>query len=146
MAQNNFDNFKSDIDRLVERLLDNIAMAMLSYIDSSDVIPIDTHNLKDSTGIGVYRNGVLKKLLMPRRAQEARIIGGIAVWGEDMIDQYLEAGVSRYNNGNYIVLMSAMPYAEEVDTSENRYGYFTDILTYKFEEIVDEITRLYGRN
>ena len=23
---------------------------MIAYIDSSDIIPIDTHNLKDSTG------------------------------------------------------------------------------------------------
>jgi len=144
MAQNNFDNFKNDIDLLVERILFNTADAMIAYIDSSDIIPIDTHNLKDSTGVGVYRNGVLRKFTMPRRAQEARIIGGVAMWGEDMIDQLLNAGVSRYSIGDHIVLMSTMPYAEDVNEGYYNAGFFTDVLSTELELTLDEIVKQYG--
>ncbi len=144
MAQNDFDNFKSDIDLMVEDILYKTADAMIAYIDSSDIIPIDTHNLKDSTGVGVYRNGVLKKFTMPRRAEEAKIIDGIAMWGEDMIDQLLDAGVSRYGVGDNIVLMSTMPYAEEVDEGYFNAGFFTDVLSTELEVILDTIVKQYG--
>lgn len=144
MALSDFDNFKSDIDLMVEDILYKTADAMIAYIDSSDVIPIDTHNLKDSTGVGVYRNGVLKKFTMPRRAEEAKIIDGIAMWGEDMIDQLLDAGVSRYGIGDHIVLMSTMPYAEEVNEGYLNAGFFTDVLSTELEVILDTIVKQYG--
>ena len=144
MAQSDFDNFKSDIDLMVEDILYKTADAMIAYIDSSDIIPIDTHNLKDSTGVGVYRNGVLKKFTMPRRAEEAKIIGGIAMWGEDMIDQLLDAGVSRYGIGNHIVLMTTMPYGTEVDEGYFNAGFFTDVLSTELEVILDTIVKQYG--
>ena len=144
MARNDFDNFKSDVDLMVEDILYKTADAMIAYIDSSDIIPIDTHNLKDSTGVGVYRNGVLKKFTMPRRAEEAKIIGGIAMWGEDMIDQLLDAGVSRYGIGDHIVLMATMPYAEEVDEGYFNAGFFTDVLSTELEVILDTIVKQYG--
>lgn len=144
MALNDFDNFKSDIDLMVEDILYKTADAMIAYIDSSDIIPIDTHNLKDSTGVGVYRNGVLKKFTMPRRAEEAKIIGGIAMWGEDMIDQLLDAGVSRYGIGDHIVLMSTMPYAEDVNEGYFNAGFFTDVLSTELEVILDTIVKQYG--
>lgn len=144
MALNDFDNFKSDIDLMVEDILYKTADAMIAYIDSSDIIPIDTHNLKDSTGVGVYRNGVLKKFTMPRRAEEAKIIGGIAMWGEDMIDQLLDAGVSRYGIGDHIVLMSTMPYAEDVNEGYLNAGFFTDVLSTELEVILDTIVKQYG--
>lgn len=144
MALNNFDNFKTDIDLIVEDILYKTADAMIAYIDSSDIIPIDTHNLKDSTGVGVYRNGVLKKFTMPRRAEEAKIIDGVAMWGEDMIDQLLDAGVSRYGIGDHIVLMSTMPYAEEVNEGYFNAGFFTDVLSTELNVILDTIVKQYG--
>ena len=144
MAQNDFDNFKSDIDSLVEKILFETADAMIAYIDSSDIIPIDTHNLKDSTGVGVYRNGVLRKFTMSRKAQEARIINGVAIWGEDMIDQLLDAGVSRYGIGDHIVLMSTMPYAEDVDEGYMNAGFFTDVLSTELELTLDAIVKQYA--
>ena len=144
MARSDFDNFKSDIDLMVEDILYKTADAMIAYIDSSDIIPIDTHNLKDSTGVGVYRNGVLKKFVMPRKAEEPRIINWVAIWGEDMIDQLLDAGVSRYGNGDHIVLMSAMPYAIEVDEGYFNAGFFTDVLSTELEVILDTIVKQYG--
>lgn len=144
MARNDFDNFKSDIDLMVEDILYKTADAMIAYIDSSDIIPIDTHNLKDSTGVGVYRNGVLKKFTMPKKAEEAKMWYGVAMWGEDMIDQLLDAGVSRYGIGDHIVLMSAMPYAIEVNEGYFNAGFFTDVLSTELEVILDTIVKQYG--
>lgn len=144
MARNDFDNFKSDVDLMVEDILYKTADAMIAYIDSSDIIPIDTHNLKDSTGVGVYRNGVLKKFTMPKKAEEAKMWYGVAMWGEDMIDQLLDAGVSRYGIGDHIVLMSTMPYAIEVDEGYFNEGFFTDVLSTELEVILDTIVKQYG--
>lgn len=144
MAQRDFDNFKADVDALVEQILFDTAEAVLAYINSSDIIPIDTHNLKDSTGVGVYRNGVLRQFTMSRKAEGARIINGIAFWGEDMIGQLLNAGMTRFGNGDYIVMMSTMPYAEDVDDSSKYKGFLTDFLTDEFIGILDEIIAKYG--
>ena len=144
MAQNDFDNFKADVDSLVEKILFETADAMIAYIDSSDIIPIDTHNLKDSTGVGVYRNGALRKFTMPRRAQEAKIWRVVAMWGEDMIDQLLDAGMTRYGSGDHIVLMSTMPYAIEVDEGYFNAGFFTDVLSTELEVILNTIVKQYG--
>lgn len=143
MATKSFSNFKADVDKLTEEILYETAEAVVSYIDSSDIIPIQTHNLKDSTGVGVYRNGVLKRFVMPRRAEVARIVDGVAVWGEDIIGLMLEAGINRYSQGDYIVIMSAMPYADAVDKSYRNSGFFTDILSTELEVQLHEIVKLY---
>lgn len=145
MANRNFDNFEEDIDLLTEQVLYDVAEALLRYIEDSNVIPIDTHNLKDSTGIGVYRKGVLKKFLMPRKAQVPKIINGATVWGEDMINQMLDSGVRKYSDGDYIVLMSTMPYAEDVDKSSKHQGFFSEYLAGELEDTLDSIVRTYGR-
>lgn len=144
MAQRDFDNFKADVDALAEQILFDTAEAVLAYINSSDIIPIDTHNLKDSTGVGVYRNGVLRQFTMSRRAERARIINDVPIWGEDMIEQLLNTGMTKYSNGDYIVMMSTMPYAEDVDDSSKYKGFFTDLLTDEFIGILDEIIAKYG--
>lgn len=145
MAQIDFREFHKDIDMLTENILVDTAEAMIRYIESSDVIPVDTHNLKDSAGVGVYRSGTLKKFVMPRKAEEPRIINWVAIWGEDMIDHVLNTGMSNYGNGDHIVLFTSMPYAEEVDSSGRNSGFFTDMLSTEFELILDEIVKLYGR-
>lgn len=145
MAQIYFREFHKDIDMLTENILVDTAEAMIRYIESSDVIPVDTHNLKDSAGVGVYRSGTLKKFVMPRKAEEPRIINWVAIWGEDMIDHVLNTGMSNYGNGDHIVLFVAMPYAEDVDSGFRNSGFFTDMLSTEFELILDEIVKLYGR-
>lgn len=143
MAQKDFNDFKSDVGFLVEQLLISTADAMLKYIESSDIIPVDTHNLKDSTGIGVYQDGILKKFSMPRKANVPRNVNGVAIWGEDMIDQLLDTGISKYGNGDYIVLFSSMPYAEDVDDTGRNAGFF-DVLSTEFELILQEVVKRYG--
>lgn len=147
MAQrkyNSFNNFALDVRVLAEQILFDTAEAMIKYIDSSDIVPVDTHNLKDSTGVGVYQDGSLRRFMMSRRAQVQKEVGGAKVWGTDMLIGLLEAGTSRYSIGDHIVLFAAMPYAEDVDAGYRNYGFFTDVLSTEFELILDEVVRKYG--
>lgn len=123
-----FKHFEMDVNVLVEQMLFDVAESFISYIESTDVIPIETHNLKDSTGIGVYQNSVLKQFYISPKAKAANN----GMWGSNLIQMALDAGVDKYSKGNYIVLFSAMPYAEEVDDGYRNRGFFTDVLTEEF--------------
>lgn len=123
-----FKHFEMDVNVLVEQMLFDVAESFISYIESTDVIPIETHNLKDSTGIGVYQNSVLKQFYISPKAK----VANNGMWGSNLIQMALDAGVDKYDKGNYIVLFSAMPYAEEVDDGYRNRGFFTDVLTEEF--------------
>lgn len=123
-----FKHFEMDVNVLVEQMLFDIAESFISYIESTDVIPIETHNLKDSTGIGVYQNSVLKQFYISPKAK----VANNGMWGSNLIQMALDAGMDKYSKGNYIVLFSAMPYAEEVDDGYRNRGFFTDVLTEEF--------------
>lgn len=123
-----FKHFEMDVNVLVEEMLFDVANSVISYIESSDIIPIETHNLKDSTGLGVYQNSVLKQFYISPKAK----VANKGIWGSNIIQMALDAGRDRYSNGSYIVLFSAMPYAEEVDDGYINRGFFTDALTTQF--------------
>ncbi len=123
-----FKHFEMDVNVLVEEMLFDVANSVISYIESSDIIPIETHNLKDSTGVGVYQNSVLKQFYISPKAK----VANKGIWGSNIIQMALDAGRDRYSNGSYIVLFSAMPYAEEVDDGYINRGFFTDALTTQF--------------
>ena len=147
MAQSrhgSFDDFTLDVRVFAEQILFDTAEAMVNYIDSSDIIPVDTHNLKDSTGVGVYQDGAIRRFIMSRRAEVQKNIGGANVWGTDVLIGLLEAGVSRYGIGDHIVLFSAMPYAIEVDEGYFNAGFFTDVLSTELEVILHEVVKRYG--
>ena len=118
-----FKHFEMDVNVLVEQMLFDVANSVISYIESSDVIPIKTHNLKDSTGVGVYQNSVLKQFYISPKAE----VANKGIWGSNIIQMALDAGRDRYSNGSYIVLFSAMPYAEEVDEFQFHQVQLKDI-------------------
>ena len=132
-----FKHFELDVNVLVEEMLFDVANSVISYIESSDIIPVKTHNLKDSTGLGVYQNSVLKQFYISPKAK----VANKGIWGSNIIQMALDAGRDRYNDGNYIVLFSAMPYAEEVDDGYFNRGFFTDALTTQFILEFEEMLR-----
>jgi len=84
-------------------------------------VPVWTHNLWDSIGCGIFKDGVLMEVAFPsKEAEEPRTdIYGISVpkkdyWGydelEDMVMSYTPAA-----KGWVLYYVAAMPYSELVD-------------------------------
>lgn len=124
-----------------------VANALSSYIESGAAIPVDTHNLKDSTGIALYSpGGVLrtyiptKKASAPKRTTGLRGVSTEPKWGTYELARMIEYGSSKYNNGYYLVVFSAMPYAGIVNTITS--PYFGRIKALAVMEIKD-IMRIY---
>lgn len=147
MAQNTI----SIPDELILNAMSEVADAMIDYMESDDVIPIDTHNLKDGLGVAVYHNGSLRKFAMNPRASLPRRDIGLPpqptgdVWGKNLIQDLMDAGAMRYGMGSHIVLYSAMPYGDILNAQGAHMGFFSIDLVRGFESVVDEIMNLYQR-
>lgn len=135
-----WERIAEDAKVLLEQALYDTADAMIRYMESSDVIPVDTHNLKDSTGIGVYIDGVLKRFQMNPKAEVPKD----GLWGKDMIVHALMMGETKYSKGCCIVLFSTMPYAGDQDEEGRNAGYFSDLLVSEFKDILDEVMKRYA--
>jgi hypothetical protein len=98
------------------------------YIEDLHNLPIYTGNLADSTGVGVYNNGVLTAFAPIQRADMPQMYKGEFVWGSSLLERALSDGSYKYSKGIWIVLYSTVPYAVKVDskgTSRTEAGYFS---------------------
>lgn len=131
----------NDILNTLERIADRIIL----YLED-DVIPVDTHNLQDSTGIGIYHGDVLKRYIPRQMATEARANGQNSpiypetltertnIWGHKELQRAITEGAMKYSNDYCLVIFSSMPYAGLVD-----------MRTQYFEAIIDELKPLVVR-
>ena len=123
-------------------VLYTVAQDVMDYIDSQKVIPIYTGNLKDATGIGVYRNGVLKRYVPSQIATRPQSSGfhhknEYDIWGHQYLSDALEAASKEeYGKGIWIVLFSAVPYAFYI---EDRDAFFSDIKDVMLNAIISEL-------
>lgn len=143
------------IEFAIMEQLDKASSAMIEYMNSDMTIPIDTHNMKDGLGVAIYNNGRLGGLAFSKRATESRAdeprkLGQIKgehyglTWGRDLIQELLDEGSTKYNEGIWIVLLSAMPYDIFQDSEGINKGWFSISLGDKFKELVFEIMREFG--
>lgn len=103
-----------------EQILSALTKTAFDLVDETDV-PIWTHNLWDSIGCGIFKNGALMKVVYPpKRADEPRTeIYGVSVpkkdyWGhEELRDQIMS--YSPNVKGWVLYYVAAMPYSEVVD-------------------------------
>ena len=131
----------NSLARLLNALY-TVAQDVMEYIDSQKVIPIYTGNLKDATGIGVYRNGVLKRYVPSQIATRPQSSGfhhrnEYDIWGHQYLSDALEAASKEdYSKGIWIVLFSAVPYAFYI---EDRDAFFSDIKDVMLNAIISEL-------
>lgn len=124
--------------------MQKVANALSSYMESGATIPVDTHNLKDSTGIALYSpGGVLrtyiptKKASAPKRTTGLRGVSTEPKWGTYELARMIEYGSSKYNSGYYLVVFSAMPYAGIVNNITSPYfGRIKTLATMEIKEIM----------
>ena len=136
---------KSKLDYVLGAM-QKIAVALEAYMIGDADIPVDTHNLKDSTGIALYSpGGVLRTYIPNPKAKVPRVTRGRLVekkerWGNIELRDAIAMGAQKYNNGYYLVIYSSMPYAGVVN--KNTTAYFSRIRTKAIMEL-EEILRLY---
>ena len=124
--------------------MQKVANALSSYMESGAAIPIDTHNLKDSTGIALYSpGGVLrtyiptKKASAPKRTTGLRGVSTEPKLGIVELVRVIEQGAARYRSGYHLVIFSAMPYAGIVNNITSPYfGRIKTLATMEIKEIM----------
>ena len=111
-------SFFAEIEKL-KRIADEV----LNIVEDS--IPYDTGNLMDSTGVGVYVNGVLSAFRFDNQATKPQYFHGKEVWGRKTLDEALKLGAGTYVDGVWIVIFSTVPYAGYQDKLS---GFFSSVM------------------
>lgn len=109
-------------------------------------IPVYTGNLKDSTGVAIYDNGVLQQYLPTKTATKKQNMGGgfIGVkWsqidGRDFLVKSIAEGATTFIDGIWFVVYAAVPYAYKINTEGSPKGrgrgFFNDATRFAENEI-----------
>lgn len=128
-SNNNIGIFNGGIDTFVKRwkarafeVLSKVADDVIIFIEGGGTIPVYTGNLQDSTGIGIYIDGVLVKFKPNPIADLPQTHNGKTVYGSTELDRALELGTSEFATGIWIVLFSSVPYALQVQERTNFFS------------------------
>lgn len=89
-------------------------------------IPIKFGNLRDSTGLAIYANGIMQVWKPNPIATLPSDYNDRDIWGRDWLQFAIDQAASVYSDGNvYLVAFSAVPYAQDV---EERVGFFENFV------------------
>lgn len=114
----------------LEAMLRNVAEKLVAYIDGGFTLPygnmqfpVDTGNLHDATGVGVYIDGRLSAYLPTAIAIEQQTDRGqIGIDGSIALRNAVQAATTRFSKGIWIVLFSTVPYAYKINTQGSKRG------------------------
>lgn len=130
--------FKVGINDYAERviksklvaMLKSVAQTLVGVIDGSFVMPdgttqfpVDTANLHDATGVGVYADGVIQHFIPTARATKAQSDGGVkGIFGSPLLQEAITNGATQFSKGIWIVLFSTVSYAYKINTQGSKIG------------------------
>ncbi len=112
----------------IEAVLRDVAQRMVNTIDrafepfeqyggGTTQFPVWEGQLHDATGVGVYINGKLSSYLPTKKGFDEQVYEDEdGIIGSERLQQALNAAVSQFSKGIWIVLFSAVPYAYKVNT------------------------------
>lgn len=86
--------------------------------------PIDTGNMRDATGVGVYADGRLYAYMPRAKTDRPQMYDGYPepIWGSKELGHALGLASAEFSRGIWVVLMSAVPYAWEVNAQGSPIG------------------------
>ena len=116
---------RNALEKRMANVFHELAEAVKAYIEDWEAspVPVDTGNLLDSTGVGVYLNGMLKEYTPIPTADVPQSYMGEEVWGKDYLQDALTyASMEEFSSGIWVVLFSSVPYAFKV----NEWGTETE--------------------
>lgn len=129
-------------------ILTQVAQMLVGVIDGSFVMPkgsiqfpVDTANLHDATGIGVYSDGRVQHFIPTKQAVKTQSDGGTkGVDGNALLQSAIAAGATQFAKGIWIVLFSTVPYAYKINTQGSKrgrgVGFFDGLGEVLFQRIV----------
>ena len=111
-------------------MLKSVAQTLVGVIDGSFVMPdgttqfpVDTANLHDATGVGVYADGAIQHFIPTARATKAQSYGGVkGIFGSPLLQAAISNGTTQFSKGIWIVLFSTVPYAYKINTQGSKIG------------------------
>ena len=132
----------------LEAMLRGVAEKLVVYIDGGFTppsgtmqFPVDTGNLHDATGVGVYIDGRLSSYIPTAIAVEQQTNRGeVGIDGSINLRLALQAATSQFAKGIWIVLFSTVSYAYKINTqgsSRGRgVGFFDSLGEMLFQNVV----------
>lgn len=130
--------FKAGLNDYAERvikaklvsMLKSVAQTLVGVIDGSFVMPdgttqfpVDTANLHDATGVGVYADGAIQHFIPTVRATKAQSDGGVkGIFGSPLLQAAISNGATQFSKGIWIVLFSTVPYAYKINMQGSKIG------------------------
>ena len=114
----------------LEAMLRGVAERLVGYIDGGFTpphgnmqFPVDTGNLHDATGVGVYIDGRLSSYVPTAMAVEQQTNRAeVGIDGSIALRNALQAATTRFSKGIWIVLFSTVSYAYKINTQGSSRG------------------------
>lgn len=132
----------------LETMLRGVAEKLVAYIDGGFTLPsgnmqfpVDTGNLHDATGVGVYIDGRLSSYLPTAIAvRQQTNQGEIGIDGSIALRNAVQAAATRFAKGIWIVLFSTVPYAYKINTQGSSRGrgagFFDGLREVLFQNVI----------
>lgn len=132
----------------LEAVLRGVAEKLVAYIDGGFILPngttqfpVDTGNLHDATGVGVYIDGRLSSYIPTAIAVEQQTNRGeIGIDGSINLRLALQAAASQFSKGIWIVLFSTVSYAYKINTQGSPWdrgvGFFDGLGETLFQNVI----------
>lgn len=137
-----------EIKTKLELMLRGVAEKLVAYIDGGFVppfgtrqFPVNTGNLHDATGVGVYIDGRLSSYLPTAIAVEQQTNKGeIGIDGAINLRNALQIATSQFAKGIWIVLFSSVSYAYKINTQGSPrgrgVGFFDSLGEILFQNVI----------
>jgi hypothetical protein len=124
---------EAQVKPMIVAALIQVAQILVGVIDGNFVMPkgttqfpVDTANLHDATGVGVYSDGRVQHFIPTKRAvkQQRSGIGSPSrgIDGNALLQSAISAGATQFAKGIWIVLFSTVPYAYHINTNGSKIG------------------------
>lgn len=121
---------ESQVKPKLVAMLTQVAQQIVGLIDGSFVMPlgttqfpVDTANLHDATGVGVYSDGRAQRFIPTKKATKTQSDGGVkGIDGNALLQAAIAAGATQFAAGIWIVLFSTVPYAYKITTQGSKIG------------------------
>lgn len=139
----------------VENLLEPQLLAVLrskadelvDTIDNSSEIPIYLGHLHDATGCAVYANGTLNYFRPTKKVATGKLgksgldgVNHYDIDGSEFLQQAVNEASTRFNDGVWFVLFSAVPYALYINSEGSPkgrgQGFFDHLVSTSVNEIL----------
>ena len=116
---------------ICEEIAKESAQMLVDFVDGNFVMPdgttqfpVDTANLHDAVGAGVYSDGKLAYFIPTARATEPQSHNGVkGLYGSELLKTAISAASTEYADKNvWLVAFAAIPYAFKINMSGSPIG------------------------